>query len=95
MYCGTQFSKTLFFKQVKIFYDDGGDSPKKYSPNPYPRVVNSAEVVVLLSGYHEGRQVRRVHGEEDDGKQRPDAAHEPTGSNQIYNRTSLVLCYLA
>ena len=45
---------------------------------PYPRVVNPAEVVVLLSGYHEGRQVRRVHGEEDDGKQRPDAAHEPT-----------------
>ena len=53
--------------------------PMKYGMLvPYPRVVNPAEVVVLLSGYHEGRQVRRVHGEEDDGKQRPDAAHEPT-----------------
>ena len=43
----------------------------------HPKIVDSTEVVVLLPGNHEGGQVGCVHGEEDDGKQRPDAAHEP------------------
>ena len=44
---------------------------------PYPGVINPSELVPLLPGDHEGRQVGGVDGEEHHGEQRPDGGHEP------------------
>ncbi len=38
-----------------------------------PKISEAREVVVLLARNHEGGQVGRVDGQEDDGKQCPDA----------------------
>ena len=43
------------------------------------RVVDAREVEILLPGYHEGGQVGRVDGEEDQGEESPDVGHEAGG----------------
>jgi len=45
----------------------------------YQRIVDARYTVVVLFGDHECGQVGGVAGREDDGEQRPDARHKPTG----------------
>ena len=40
-------------------------------------VLNSREIKELLPGDHEGGQVGRVDGEEDESKESPDICHQP------------------
>ena len=42
----------------------------------HPLVVDAVQLVVLLSGDHERRQVGRVDGQENQSKQGPDVRHE-------------------
>jgi len=42
-------------------------------------VTDAADSVVIFLGDHERSQVGRVAGSEEDGEQRPDVGHEPTG----------------
>ena len=44
----------------------------------HPPVLDARQSVVVLLGDHEGRQVGRIAGREDDGKQGPDVAEETT-----------------
>ena len=45
----------------------------------YPGVINPTELVPLLPGDHEGRQVGGVDGEEHNREQGPDRGHKPVG----------------
>ena len=45
----------------------------------HPPVLDASQAVVVLLGDHEGGQVGRVAGREDDREQRPDVAEEAAG----------------
>ena len=75
MHCG----KVLFHDKISGTVGDCSKSEGRFRGERVREsgVLNSREIKELLSGDHEGCQVGRVDGEEDDREESPDTRHEP------------------